>query len=205
MPATAWSNTTPTDHRPSWPAESPIATARWQRLDAGRRAAWPTPCLLWRSTCNIKTSGRAMPCRTTRSNGPRSCCPSTPPFTAIPDSWRSSGAWTRRTGRPRRCREASGDACRFWHVHVGHDLASRRLLGASVTERLRSKASSSPPSLNARNAMDSGRTSKRAIGQHGQGRSIAALINLRQTSRSPLYGPSRSEIARSFRVRMAVA
>ena len=39
----------------------------------------------------------------------------------------------------------------------------------------------------------------------GQARSIAALINLRQTSRSPLYGPSRSEIARSFRVRMAVA
>ena len=28
-PATAWSSTTPADRRPSWPAESPTATARW--------------------------------------------------------------------------------------------------------------------------------------------------------------------------------
>ena len=79
MPATAWSNTTPTDHRPSWPAESPIATAGWQRFDAGRRAAWPTPCLLWRSTCTMKTSGPAVRCRTTKSTGPqcrRSAAPS---------------------------------------------------------------------------------------------------------------------------------
>lgn len=63
--------------------------------------------------------------------------------------------------RQRRCLPFLDGTCR-----PRPDLSSRGLLCASVTERFRPVASSSPPSLNAPSAMDSGRTSKRGIGQH---------------------------------------
>lgn len=64
-------------------------------------------------------------------------------------------------GRQRRCLPFLDGTCR-----PRPGLASRRLLCASVTERFRRVASSLPPGLNARIAMDSGHTIKRSSGQH---------------------------------------
>lgn len=102
-----------------------------------------------------------------------------PRFVAVVWSVDASNRTTAQVlGRQRRCLPFLARTCR---PRLG--LASRRLLGASVTERCRPVASSSPLGLNAHNTMDNGHTSRRSIGLHGP----SAVGNHRKLCGHPMF------------------